>query len=161
VEVVQAEPVDLPVVTQILEEASAWLRSRGIDQWPQQFSADWIGPPLERGETWLANIDGDVVATLTLRTSDPAWPDGDLAATYLHRLAVRRAFAGVGLDLLGWAAAEAHRRRHRALRLDCVASNRRLRRYYTEAGFIARGEATIHGTEVARFERRAGPDVEQ
>ena len=79
-EVTQAGPADLSVVTQILEEASAWLHGRGIDQWPKQFSADWIGPPLERGETWLANIGGVVVGTLTLTTSDPAWPAEPLAA---------------------------------------------------------------------------------
>ena len=152
-EVTQAGPADLSVVTQILEEASAWLHGRGIDQWPKQFSADWIGPPLERGETWLANIDGVVVGTLTLTTSDPAWPAEPLAASYLHRLAVRRSFAGLGNDLLAWASTEAHRRGHRRLRLDCVSSNLRLRRYYTEAGFIASGEAMVHGTKVALFER--------
>jgi predicted N-acetyltransferase YhbS len=160
-EVRQAEPADLAVVAQVLEEASAWLRSRSIDQWSMQFSADWIGPPLARGETWLANIDGAVVGTLTLTTSDPARPDGHVGATYLHRLAVRRSFAGVGRELLEWAVIEARRRGHRLLRLDCVSSNLRLRRYYTEAGFTSRGESTIHGTQVTLFDRRTGPDLER
>jgi GNAT superfamily N-acetyltransferase len=142
-------------VAQVLEEASAWLRSCGIDQWPARFSPDWLGPPIERGETWLATIDGDVVGTVTLTTTDPAWPAGPPDSTYVHRLAVRRTFAGAGHDLLEWALAEARRRGHRVLRLDCVSSNQRLRRYYTEAGFVAQGEATVHGTKVALFERPA------
>ena len=99
-EVTQAGSADLGVLAQILEEASAWLRSRGIEQWPKRFSPEWIGRPVERDETWLAYIGGDVVGTLTLARSDPAWTDGHPAATYLHRLAVGRAFAGVGTDLL-------------------------------------------------------------
>ncbi len=152
-EMSQAGPADLSVVVQLLEEASAWLHSRGIDQWPTRFSADWIRPPLERGETWLAAIEGDVIGTLTLTAHDPAWPDDRTAATYVHRLVVRRSFAGVGHDLLTWASTEAHRRGHSALRLDCASTNLRLRRYYIEAGFRVRGEATIHGTKVTLFER--------
>jgi len=149
----QAGAADLDVVAQVLEEASAWLHGRGIDQWPAQSSPGWLGPPIERGETWLATIDGDVVGTVTLTTTDPAWPAGPADCTYVHRLAVRLAHAGAGHELLEWASAEAHRRGHRSLRLDCVSSNEQRCRYYTAAGFIASGDATVHGTKVALFER--------
>jgi hypothetical protein len=152
-EVRRAELVELDVVVQVLEEASAWLRSRGIDQWPATLSTDWIGPPVERGETWLASVAGEVAGTLTLAAHDPAWPDDERDVTFVHRLAVRRTHPGLGLRLLDWASGGARAQGHRALRLDCVATNSRLRRYYEDAGFLVRGEAIVHGAAVTLLER--------
>ena len=42
----------------------------------------------------------------------------------------------------------------RFLRLDCVESNGRLRRYYEDARFEAAGDTDVHGTTVSRYERR-------
>jgi hypothetical protein len=105
-----------------------------------------------RGETWLANIDGDVVDTLTLATSGPA--DGN-APHYVHRVAVRG--RSPASETTSW-----YGRRPKpnggataGFGWTVCRSNSRLRRYYTEAGFIARGESTVHGTKVALFERRA------
>ena len=55
--------------------------------------------------------------------------------------------------LLDWAADEARAQQRRLLRLDCVAANQALRRYYEGAGFRVTGEATMHGVVVALFER--------
>ena len=156
VQIRRAEPGDVGVVADVLEEASEWLRRRGIEQWPATFPRDWLGPPIERGETWLATIDGSAAGTLTLTAHDSAWPDDHLAATYVHRLAVRRSFAGLGIVLLDWAVSDARSRNHTHLRLDCDASNGRLRRYYEAAGFRRRGEATVHGIDVTLLERRIG-----
>jgi GNAT superfamily N-acetyltransferase len=153
VQIGRATHDDIDLVAQVLEEASAWLRRRGIEQWPATFPTEWLGPPIERGETWLAIIDGTAAGTLTLTGRDPAWPDDDIDATYVHRLAVRRSFAGLGLVLLDWAASEARSRSHSCLRLDCDASNGRLRHYYEAARFRTSGEAVVHGIRVTLFER--------
>ena len=152
-EMARAELADLDDVVLVLEEASAWLRSRGIHQWPAKFSADWIGPSIRRGETWLATVGGHLAGTITLSSVDPAWPDDAGDAAYVHRLAVRRGSPGRGRALLDWAAATAQAQHRSLLRLDCVSSNVRLRRYYEEAGFQPRGEASIHGATVTLFER--------
>jgi hypothetical protein len=117
---------------------------------------DWISSPGERGETCLPKVEGEVAGTVTLTTWDPAWSD-ESDATSAHRLAVHRAVAGLGHDLLKWVSAEA-RRRFSSARLDCASSNVRPRRYYTDAGFSARGEAIVHDTQVALFERLTGLD---
>lgn len=80
-------------------------------------------------------------------------------------MAVRRQSAGLGAAILGWAAGVARERGLDALRLDCVASNDRLRAYYEAAGFIHHGDATAAGapgqrldhgpvTVVSRYQRR-------
>jgi GNAT superfamily N-acetyltransferase len=80
------------------------------------------------------------------------WAGVDGAAGYLHRLAVRRAAAGLGAFLLTWAADVTRRTGRRSLRLDCVAANTGLRGYYEKAGFQHRGDTALHGVEVSRYE---------
>src|SRR5437764_251323 len=63
---VNVEPVgaeELDAVVEVLSEAAAWLRSRGIEQWPSPFPADWVAPSIERGETYLVRENGAVAGT--------------------------------------------------------------------------------------------------
>jgi GNAT superfamily N-acetyltransferase len=159
----QATPGDLDQLVELLDDVSAWLRGRGVAQWPAHFSIDWLMPAVAGGETWLAHVDRRLTGTVTLSWSDPMWPD-DGAAGYVHRLAVRRDAAGLGRRLLDWAAATAIGAGRDRLRLDCVAWNQRLRGYYEAAGFVYRGDSEVRGapgqraatgsvTVVSRFER--------
>ena len=98
------------------------------------------------------------MGTITVFWADPAWPDDAGEAAYIHRLAVRRGSAGAGRLLLDWAANQARFQHRRVLRLDCVSSNAKLRRYYEEAGFQAKAAASVHGVAVTLYERPAGSD---
>ena len=160
---VRATVEDLDQLVALLDEVSAWLRGRGITQWPAHFSIDWLMPAVARGETWLAHVGGRLAGTITLSWSDPLWPD-DGTAGYVHRLAARRNAAGLGRRLLDWAAATTIDAGRDRLRLDCVAWNQRLRGYYEAAGFVYRGDSEVRGapgqraatgsvTVVSRFER--------
>jgi GNAT superfamily N-acetyltransferase len=84
--------------------------------------------------------------------SDLLWGDADTAAGYVHRMAVRRQAAGLGPLLLDWAADTARQNRRHLLRLDCVASNGRLRTYYEARGFIHRGDVPVGGAPGQRFD---------
>jgi GNAT superfamily N-acetyltransferase len=157
----RAVPDDAATVLAVLDDAAAWLAGRGVVQWPARFRPEWIEPGLGNGEVWLAERDGVAVGTLTLQRTDPLWPDDGLAG-YVHRLAVRREAAGLGRQLLHWAAAEVHEHGRGLLRLDCAAPNRELRRYYESAGFVHRGDVEIPAAEgstpsgrpmVSRYER--------
>lgn len=167
----RATLADAAVVLSILDEASAWLRSRGIDQWPERFGLGWIGPSLESGQTWLAFVDREPVGTITLSDSDPMWPEDRGDALYVHRVAVRRTAAGLGGVLLDWADATARQQGRLWLRLDCVATNGALRAYYEQRGFVHRGDEAVEGpprrrwlpahlVTVSRYERAAGFDTE-
>lgn len=71
-----------------------------------------------------------------------AWADPLGKAGYVRRLAVRRSHAGQGLgsQLLDWAADQVGAAGKRLLRLDCVAENAGLRRYYEGVGFTHLGD---------------------
>lgn len=129
-------------VLAILDGAAAWLRSRAVVQWPDQFDADDVLTTILQGDTWVVRLQGAAVGTITVNRSDALWEAGEDAG-YVHRLAVLRSAPGLGLRLLDWAAEVVRLRGGRFLRLDCVATNPRLRAYYEAAGFRHRGDVPV------------------
>ncbi|GAA2407788.1 GNAT family N-acetyltransferase [Nonomuraea africana] len=167
----RASAADAAEVLDVLDEAAAWLRRRGITQWPERFESSWIEGAIERGETWLARVGTATAGTLTLDWADPLWADAGGAAGYVHRMAVRRQAAGLGALLLDWSADTARCNGRHLLRLDCVAANAGLRAYYEARGFLHRGDAPVGGapgqrrddgprTYVSRYELTLPPGPE-
>lgn len=147
-----ASPSQLDDVLTILDEAARWLQARGVAQWPSRFEPTWVEGALGRGETWLVRVGATTCATVTLDLADSAWNGLPGRALYVHRMAVRRQAAGLGAAIIAWAAGAARERGLEALRLDCVASNDRLRAYYEAAGFIHRGDVTVAGAPGQRLD---------
>jgi GNAT superfamily N-acetyltransferase len=166
-----ATEVDVDAVVDILAEATAFARSKGMAQWPARFRRETLLGLVASGVLYVAEAGGEVIATITLQWSDPPfWGDRDDAG-FVHRVAVTRSHPGVGRALLEWAEGRAVERGRRFLCLDCVAANARLRRYYEGMGFRLVTEApgppdhahtTAHGPWLAAlYEKplRAAPDA--
>jgi Acetyltransferase (GNAT) family len=155
VEIRPARTDDLNEVLDVLAEAAGWLSARGVEQWPARFESDWVLPAIERGDTWLAERDGEVVGSLVVQWEDPIFWAGYPADTgYLHRLAVRRPGTELGAQLLRWAERHTAGKGKSFLRLDCVAWNGRLRAYYEGAGYAHVGDVTVGPYTQARYEKR-------
>jgi GNAT superfamily N-acetyltransferase len=153
----QATAEDAGLVHSILDEAAAWLRDRGTPLWAE----DEIAPEVIAGEVgaglyFLAERDGRVAGTLRFQLTDPDfWPDvGEEESAFVHRLAVRRAFAGgeVSSAMLRWAADRARGLGRAYLRLDCEMDRLRLRRMYEEFGFRYHSDRHVDRFSVARYE---------
>ena len=154
-EVRPAGTYEIDAVLELLAESAAWLRSRGIDQWPAQFERDWVLPAIERGDTWLAERDGNVVGSLVVQWEDPIfWAGYPAEAGYLHRVAVRHHGIGLGGELLRWADQHTASHGKRFLRLDCVAWNDTLRVYYEHAGYEHVGDVTVGPYTQALYQKR-------
>lgn len=151
IEFLLAVPRQLEDVLSVLDEAAAWLQRGGVAQWPSRFEPSWVEGAIRRGETWLVRVGETMSATVTLDQADAVWDGLAGRALYVHRMAVRRQAAGLGGAILAWAAGVARERGREALRLDCVASNSRLRAYYEAAGFVHRGDATVAGAPGQRL----------
>src|SRR5215472_5936698 len=85
----QARPSDMDTVIDILEEAASWLASRDIDQWrPGSFLEpryESIAGQINRGEVYLATLNGKPVGTLTLQWEvKKFWGDVPDDAAYVH-----------------------------------------------------------------------------
>ncbi|WP_405193691.1 GNAT family N-acetyltransferase [Streptomyces anulatus] len=156
-------PDELDAVESLLREASAWLASRGIDQWQYPPHRDRITEALERGVCFLAFERGKPIATI--QVDDFAdfefWTPADRpdAALYVHRMAVTRtnSGSGVGSLLLDWASERAARQGKRWLRLDAWKDNQKLHQFYKDAGFtLVRVVDLPHRRSGALFQRPTG-----
>ncbi|MFL6020082.1 MAG: GNAT family N-acetyltransferase [Gaiellaceae bacterium] len=147
---------DVARVADLLDEATAWVGERGYEQWPLPFPHDELAAAIERGEVYLAEIDGDAVATVTLLWDDPTyWGDRPADAAYVHKLAVSRACAGqrIGSAIVDWADATAAAAGRSYLRLDCLGENPSIRAYYERLGFEHRGDLVVNGRAMSIYER--------
>jgi ribosomal protein S18 acetylase RimI-like enzyme len=150
----------------ILEAAASEGASEGRPSWsPGSFTgSESVGmsrlrKDLETKSLHLVWVGDRPVATFSLLRSDALyWPASADDALYLHRFAVRRDAAGAGRHAVEWAVGEARRRGREYIRLDCLAENPGIRRYYERFGFAAVDETLIDGVRFSLYEMRVTAD---
>jgi GNAT superfamily N-acetyltransferase len=134
------------IVIQLLKDVAKWLNAQNIHQWGYLRNGgedDEIREGINNRKTYIARINNKVVGTFTLYDIPSQWdtyiwgpvPDD---AVYLHRIAVERDYQdkGLGAKLIKWI--EIHLKNEinkKYIRLDCVAENERLNKYYVEHDF--------------------------
>ncbi|HEY5038690.1 MAG TPA: GNAT family N-acetyltransferase [bacterium] len=153
---------DSALVLDLLRESASWIKERGLSQWEAFLSEK--GPKiLERrfseAEIYLAYLDKKPVATLGLQWQDPfVWDEKglDQKAGYVHGLAVQRKLAGhhVGKQLMAWVETTVSGHPRPYVRLDCMAENEKLCRYYEKLGFQSVGSKRNETWEVNLLEKR-------
>jgi GNAT superfamily N-acetyltransferase len=157
IEVKQATLADLVTVSSILKEAADWLRMTGRGMWrDDELDPDRIRQDVAAGLFNLAHYDGEPAGTIKFQLEDARfWPDfaGNDAA-YVHRIAVRRQFAGKGVSsgMLEWAVSHAAGLGRFYLRLDCEADRRELRAIYERFGFGLHSYRDVGPYHLSRYE---------
>ena len=160
--VVRAFIADYDAVMSLLREAADWLSARGIDQWYHWYmeaGEEILRERLQHHEVYLFRRDNSLIGSLTIQWNDPdVWGErgSDGRAGYIHGMAITRSAGGmrVGERMLEWAVATIGARGKRFARLDAMASNAPLCRYYQEHGFRALETALLPGNFTTRlFER--------
>jgi len=147
-------------VATLLDDATVWVGERGYEQWPLPFPREEVAAAIDRGEVYVAELDGDVVATVTLLWDDPTyWGERPPDAAYVHKLAVSRACSGqrIGHAIVEWADRTAAAAGRDFLRLDCLRDNPGIRAYYERLGFEHRGDSVVNGRGMSIYERRIHP----
>ncbi|NGN70029.1 GNAT family N-acetyltransferase, partial [Streptomyces sp. A7024] len=145
-------PHDLPTLVTLRNTAANRLLAAGIDQWhPHEMGEDHFRSILTKGEIWLAEADdGTPLGAYELWWDDePAWGPQPPTAGYIHRLMTDTTVAppGTGRTLLRNAESRIAEVGRTLARLDCLATNPRLRAYYEAAGYAPVG--TKEGKPVA------------
>jgi len=157
----RARPDEEGVVLGVKQDAARWLENKGIHQWAGILMAqgeDFVHKKVKDHEVYLAFLGKGPVATVTILWEDPvSWGEKgkDSKAGYLHGLAVLRRHGGqgVGKDLLAWAEGVI-RAKGRIVRLDCMAENPRINRYYLDLRFEFAGPATLpNGFKINLYEK--------
>ncbi|WP_154794167.1 GNAT family N-acetyltransferase [Occultella kanbiaonis] len=158
------DSTDARDIVALRDGLAAWQESIGVTQWRVgEVSQFVVERQVAAGEWYVLRRGGSLVATARLLTRDEhTWgPElgGEGSAGYLHGLMVARTAAGEGLggQILAWFCRVSASHGLPAARLDCVATNARLRRYYRDHGFTERGITDFGPTSgwapVRRFER--------
>jgi GNAT superfamily N-acetyltransferase len=155
-----AKPEEASAVADVLQEAARWITTWRTQLWdPELLGEAFTAPFIARGEMLTARTDGQIAGVMILQPEDPLfWPDRPSGeAAYVHKLAVRRAYAGMGAPaaLIDHAAGLARTQQRYLLRLDCHPD---LAGVYRTLGFHAVDEMDVRHPEagqirVARMER--------
>ena len=150
---------DTGTVANVLCEAARWLEQGGMGMWrtdevlPIRITAD-----VDAGLFFVAECDGVTAGVVKFQLEDGLfWPDvAQAESAFVHRLAVRRQFAGLGISsaLLSWAVGRARSLGRSYLRLDCEASRPKLRAVYERFGFIHHSDKQVGPYFVSRYEYR-------
>jgi GNAT superfamily N-acetyltransferase len=153
----QATAQDIDAMAEILEEAVRWLEEQGMPMWRQdELLPSHIVADVDSGQFFLAECDGVPAGAIRFQLEDRLfWPDlPQDDSAFVHRLAVRRRFAGgeVSSALFLWAIARTHTLGRRFLRLDCEVSRARLRAVYERIGFRFHSNKQVGPYFVARYE---------
>ena len=157
-EIVCAGADDLDRVLAVLEEAAEWLVSKGIvGPWrPGFFSRQAFADQIARDEVYVSRLGEETVGTITLQWEDELfWPGSSSDAGYVHKLAVRPAYLGrgFGLQMLEWASRTAALARKKCLRLNCLATNTKIRDYYEKAGFTHLNDVEVAGWKFSLYQK--------
>lgn len=156
----QATPSDLGSVLATLEEAAQWLQDAGRPLWSAtEFGQERVSREIASGAYWLARPGRggtEVAGVMRLDLEDPHyWPEiAAGSSVYMHKLAVRRAWAGQGVStaLLRFARERTQVLQRPWLRLDCVADRQGLRSLYEGFGFVLHSEVQKGTWALARYE---------
>jgi predicted N-acetyltransferase YhbS len=153
----QATPRDAEAVSDILKEAARWLAESGMPIWrEEEMDVERILPDINSGLFYIAEYSGNAAGAMKFQMDDPiVWPDArPQEATYIHRLAVRRRYAGTGLSqaLLQWGVKQTQLIGRPYLRLDCHPFRPRLRAIYERFGFRHHSDAQVGPLLFSRYE---------
>src|SRR4029078_9488163 len=129
----QAPSADADAIVETLAEAARWVEELdGTIMWVEgELEQERVRAEADAAMFVVGEVDGLVASAMRFQLKDRLfWPDLDGAdSAFVHRLAVRRAFAGQGIStaLLEWSVDRARTLGKGYLRLDCDAERSRLR----------------------------------
>jgi GNAT superfamily N-acetyltransferase len=157
VSVRQAVLDDVSKVSDILSEAALWLEQQNMALWEErEVSPKVVYQDIEFGLFYIAFYEDSAIGVVKFQTEDLMFwsdiPHEDSA--FIHRLAVRRSFAGgsASTALMKWAVGNTRKLGKRYLRLDCAADRSRLRLVYEKFGFRHHSDRQAGPYLVARYE---------
>jgi GNAT superfamily N-acetyltransferase len=154
----EATPEDMSALLDTLLEASNWVKQLdGTTMWVEgELDEHRVRSEVEAGLFVVAEVDSHLVGAMRFQLEDRLfWPDLDVDdSAFVHRLAVRREYAGrrISTALLQWAVERARLMNRRYLRLDCDAERSRLRALYERFGFRLHSFRQVGAYYVSRYQ---------
>ena len=153
----QATIKDAGIVSDILHEAALWLKQRNMTLWGErEISTTVVRSDIQSGLFYIAFYEDCAAGVVKFQTEDLVfWSDiPHQDSAFIHRLAVRRNFAGgsISTALMRWAVDRSRQLGKRYLRLDCDAQRLSLRLVYEKFGFRHHSDRQVGTYFIARYE---------
>lgn len=132
---------EMEAAIRVMQEVAAWGRQQGYRLWPAEWlTAEALCTPYAQPENFCVGlIEGEIACAFLLQWEDPDnWPQAPRGqAAYLHKLCVRRKYAGRGMTKLLTQALqqECRKRGLRYIRLDTALDEKVVRKIYLHAGY--------------------------
>lgn len=141
---------ELNEFSSILKEAAFWLKNEGMEMWTEkQVSTEELLKNNAIEEMFLGYLNNESAAAIIMKTEDDLfWTEVNKGESlFLHKLAVRRKYAGRGLaeQMIRWSEARAKRLNKKYLRLDCASDRAGLCAFYESQGFKKVREELMFG----------------
>lgn len=163
----QATPDEAPAILALMVATAHWIKETGSIQWSHYLEegeeqAEEIAAEARQGEVYVVYAGDKLAAAFSLLGAQGEWDvrlwgEDQGEAFYLHRLAVDRAFSGLGLGLqiLDYAALRTKELGREFLRLDCVGWTEALHRFYSQR-MAYKGIGEYFDLQFKKWERRVG-----
>lgn len=123
---------DTTIAIEIMREAALWLIETGKPLWRfEDLNEKRILTGITKDDVYVGWIADEAAATMILQWRDPIfWPQAKDDSGFIHKLVVRRRFAGtdVSRQMVECAEQETLRRGKEYLRLDCAGDRPKLNR---------------------------------
>lgn len=153
----QAKACDAHGVAVVLQESAQWLADIGQSLWtPAEVGFERTLRDAEAGRFFVARMNGSIAGVMRFELEDPHfWPEIEPGtSTFVHKLAVPRAWAGQGIstELLEFAKLRTRNLGRQHLRLDCAADRAALRAIYERFGFSLHSVVQKGSRSFARYE---------
>jgi GNAT superfamily N-acetyltransferase len=130
---------NISLAIEIMREAAAWLIETGKPLWRlEDITEQKILAGITKDDIYVGWVADEAASAMILQWSDPFfWTQAKDDSGYIHKLVVRRRFAGmdVSRQMAEWAKQEAQRRGKEYLRLDCAGDRPKLCSFYEGLGF--------------------------
>lgn len=145
----QAGRYDIPIIEEILLDAVGWLSKSGLQNQWNESNVKWsvLSKSYKINDFYISYQNGLPTACMALTDYDPTyWPNVPKGESlYLHKVAVKRAFAGKGSskELIDFAKKLALNNCIYTIRLNCNQHRNKLREVYEKEGFICVEEKTF------------------
>lgn len=137
----KADECEIHIIEEILLDAVNWMSENGLQNKWNESNVKWtnLSKSYNINNFYIAYQDGIPAACMALTDYDPTyWPDIPKGESlYLHKVAVKRSFAGKGVskELIDYAKNIVISNHINAIRLNCNQHRNKLRAVYEKEGF--------------------------
>ena len=147
---------EIEIALEIMREAARWLIDTGRPLWRlEDLTREKILQGIAEEDVRVGWVGDEPAAAMILQWRDERfWPQALDDSGYIHKLAMRRKFAGQGIaiHMLDWARQESLRKGTNYLRLDCAGDRPKLCAFYETYGFIQVDRRMVGPYDMAFYE---------